>query len=341
MDIDHSTSRYVWEYVSALPTGNEPGYILRKCPSGHQLVNSSEIGGRFNPELQRCRPCGTDQYIINQYHTCQKCPPGLVCDGTEVVTPLVNGSIWNLNDATYELAACPYGRAVVNMDNGEFNAEVQQCAECSVGEECTMTLCTECSPCQPGYYKSFDGTAQCDSCPADTYRERSGARDLDACQVCPPDSTTWGLRGQVNIMACKCKQDHYLDSDGTCKVCPPNAECPYNTSLQTIVVMPNFWRDSMSTSRLFGCNCDVSGRSTCLGSNHSGGERQSQKETLARDSDRYCVAGHRGPLCSVCSEPSKYFDKTTVQCQHCKPSMAGYVFLSIAAVGGLCYLAVE
>lgn len=61
---------HIWEYDEDIAN-----YILRKCPPGHRLVNSSS-GGIFNPALQMCQACGKNMYIIDQYGPCQDCPEG-------------------------------------------------------------------------------------------------------------------------------------------------------------------------------------------------------------------------------------------------------------------------
>ena len=66
-----SGDEHVWEYSRNLDT-----FVLRSCPPGFQLVNSSN--GVFNPALQRCIPCGPTFYIIDSAFSCQKCPKGTV-----------------------------------------------------------------------------------------------------------------------------------------------------------------------------------------------------------------------------------------------------------------------
>ena len=58
-------------------------YILINCPSGTSLLNST-VGtsrGTFSAQIQQCRPCPSDTYIIDPNHDeCQPCPPGLLAD---------------------------------------------------------------------------------------------------------------------------------------------------------------------------------------------------------------------------------------------------------------------
>jgi hypothetical protein len=61
-----------WEHQSG-------AYILKDCPSGFQLVNSTEGNSRgtFSHDRQRCKPCLAGQYIINSnIDECKNCPLG-------------------------------------------------------------------------------------------------------------------------------------------------------------------------------------------------------------------------------------------------------------------------
>jgi hypothetical protein len=49
--LEASPDDYLWLYDDALPN-----FVLKACPPGHQLVNSS--GGVFNAGIQKCEPCG-------------------------------------------------------------------------------------------------------------------------------------------------------------------------------------------------------------------------------------------------------------------------------------------
>lgn len=66
---------HLWEYDHEVP-----GYVLKKCPRGHQLINVSDTGD-FSQTVQRCRPCGGTNYIIDRHMPCQKCPRGADCPG--------------------------------------------------------------------------------------------------------------------------------------------------------------------------------------------------------------------------------------------------------------------
>jgi len=72
---DDNRDSHLWEYDRDVP-----GFLLKSCPPGHQLLNSSDAAV-FNPILQRCRPCGGTSYIIDREMPCQECPKGADCPG--------------------------------------------------------------------------------------------------------------------------------------------------------------------------------------------------------------------------------------------------------------------
>jgi len=68
--------------VVQLPLGGwivDSGFFkLISCPTGHQLINSNAFGV-FSRDIQACRPCSSNQYILNSNlsnFTCQPCPKG-------------------------------------------------------------------------------------------------------------------------------------------------------------------------------------------------------------------------------------------------------------------------
>ena len=185
---------------------------------------------------QRCHKCSVDnQYIIDpDVDSCQKCPPGLVCQGDATVQRVVENSTWIRHQAgssqVFKLVSCPSGYRRVSTD-GEW--ELQECEPCGKGEECTNATCITCAPCQPGYYKAAVSTDACLACPADRYRETAGASDLGLCRKCQLKSSTQGMRGQTSRRSCECDREYYLitSDEGLasesllCQTCPKGARC--------------------------------------------------------------------------------------------------------------------
>jgi hypothetical protein len=61
---------HAWAYDTILSM-----FVLRSCPPGFQLVNSSSPSDTvFNPKLQMCSGCAVNYYIIDASGPCLKCP---------------------------------------------------------------------------------------------------------------------------------------------------------------------------------------------------------------------------------------------------------------------------
>jgi len=103
-----SPDDHVWEFDELISQ-----FVLKQCPPGHQLVNSSS-GGVFNPTLQLCSACGPSTYIIDQLHPCVKCPQGASCDGVRFESN-AEGSEWEEELASdgsglqKRILSCPAG----------------------------------------------------------------------------------------------------------------------------------------------------------------------------------------------------------------------------------------
>ena len=131
-------------------------YRLVSCPAGYQLFNM--IGGQFSHDIQQCLQCGKDQYIIdsnNSAFSCQTCPAGATCDGSNLYG-LVVGSVWvaNLVSGQYVLSSCPSGYQL-------------------------QSATQECQLCPPGYFCQ-GGAEPAQTCPSG-YFSVSGANSSSAC----------------------------------------------------------------------------------------------------------------------------------------------------------------
>jgi len=179
--------------------------------------------------------CDSNYYRIvanDASDACMACPPGLTCDGTSTVQPVVGGSVWEQDGAIYKLKSCPSGYFVSPASVDASNAALQECMPCGKGEECVTASCVTCSACQPGYYKAAVSTDACASCPANTYAETEGSTALSLCQSCQAKSST-PAAGQSSRRACACDKEYYLiisqeDTDDealSCQVCPKGAVC--------------------------------------------------------------------------------------------------------------------
>jgi predicted outer membrane repeat protein len=226
---------------------------LIHCPGGHTLRSTALTG---SADLQECQPCLATQYILRpDIDACQNCPPGLNCGGTDVVTPVVEGSTWIYNGSIYQLLSCPAGYSVLSSGvSGSFDAIVQRCSPCPKGAECVTAPCTACSLCKPGSYKAAVSIDACLPCPANTYNPLSGGQALSSCQQCPEFSSTQGQVSQGSQTACMCHRGYYMDTintsrtQGNCLTCPAGATCSGGVALFFGKVMTQTIQISISTS---------------------------------------------------------------------------------------------
>ena len=85
--------------------------------------------------------------------------------------------------------------------------------------------------------------------------------------------------------------------------------CPWNATVETLVLEHGFWRHSHATAQTL--RCKLSGSWTpCRGGANAGDE-----------GDGYCKTGHRGPLCAVC-DGYLYLDKLAASCKDCEEAIA-------------------
>ena len=94
------------------------------------------------------------------------------------------------------------------------------------------------------------------------------------------------------------------------------AQCPSNSTLRSIVLLPGHWRLSDRTTDVRPCggstNC-----SGCMGGTSSGG----------------CAAGRGGPLCQICTSKDEYFAAKTASCAACPDWDTQLLFFSLVAAG--------
>jgi len=117
-----------WEEVDGV-------YLLRQCSPGSLLVNSSV-------ELQQCRPCPANSYLLEGSTACAKCPVGAECtvdlncthclEGTNFL-PHIPNSKWDRDTSaldgtyTFRLSSCPSGFLI---ERTEVNPQGDYCRRC-------------------------------------------------------------------------------------------------------------------------------------------------------------------------------------------------------------------
>jgi hypothetical protein len=105
-------------------------YILKSCPNGYQLVNSTNGNSRgmFSHDRQHCKQCLPGQYIIDpNIHECKMCPQGANCTDPSKPTFLVPQSEWISDGGVWVLVGCP---PRFFLDTGP------QCTLCPAGFYC-------------------------------------------------------------------------------------------------------------------------------------------------------------------------------------------------------------
>eukprot|EP00966_Prymnesium_polylepis_P236684 5474152-Prymnesium_polylepis.2 len=84
------------------------------------------------------------------------------------------------------------------------------------------------------------------------------------CEQCPfPFSS---VDGAVGVDACdRCTNGcfHPLGSSA-CEECPSGATCPWNSTIETILVKPNYWRFSPFANTIYKCSGDTADNATEL-----------------------------------------------------------------------------
>ena len=118
----------VWE------EDTEGQFLLRSCPRGHQLINTTD-DGVLDINAQHCSTCGVTTYIIDSLHTCMPCPKGASClDGASFVSN-AQGAAWEEVRAAgggmqRRILECPSG---YSMRRIEQYPEEDDCVRCIQG----------------------------------------------------------------------------------------------------------------------------------------------------------------------------------------------------------------
>jgi predicted outer membrane repeat protein len=130
-----SPSRYIWTNASLLPSpepdyawefvpnctdiakpcdpASAPSFVLRICPPGHTIENTSKSQSKFNQALQECVPCPAGQYVTRPSHPpCVDCPFGGRCQAGRF-EPSVIGSVWEEVGPNWRIRLCPPGYVLV------------------------------------------------------------------------------------------------------------------------------------------------------------------------------------------------------------------------------------
>jgi len=224
-------------------------FELESCPTGYSMKGIGN-GKVSQAEMQLCQPCNRVlHYILNpNTDDCQRCPPGLECNGSHVTFPVTVGSEWTIQSPIMKLNICPTGYkvwpalSIGEVFDNEIHAPKQECQVCPEGMECTLDQCLTCSSCGAGKYKDSPGTVECRDCAASKYNTKIGMKSESDCIRCVPGANTGEQapyrEGAVSIDDCICALNMYMSKNRTgqggaitmqCFKCPAAALCPDGT----------------------------------------------------------------------------------------------------------------
>ena len=374
-------------YVTGTDLTDESGVLMQSevyewrltanevvCSQGYvlQLDNSRLFNGMFGRQGQ-CVLCDAGKYSIHpltgdgELPDCLNCPAGGECPGGHTIT--FEKGTWSSDDRRFFLRSCPQGHKVINMTTistppsrpkggrevaatvaREFSHDIQECALCDKGEECTAETCEICTPCAPGYYKAAVSTEACIACPKNSYRETMGASDPGMCLGCQvkdelfsmrawrgqqktltevdhsqDKSSTKELTGRSSRRACVCDVEYYLimADEGmaqealSCQTCPKGAKCD----------------DSECALRNDGFNCTGGSRIVGEWETFANGQYKLQSCPYGYSaisitvegvdaSEQWCSPCGKGlectkHVCTVCSECAAGFYKSSVSTEAC------------------------
>ena len=292
----------------SLQTRKLGGNVCQDCQDGYYYNSSTIVRSEDRPYSflqERCVPCGQGTYFSKELHgraidQCSPCVPGTYASNT--------GSV--------HCAEC---------DPGTFQASFGQsscglCPERTFSKESGAVKCDIC----PARLSSLNNSATCSYC-SDGYllnqTFRGGLLEVspglnqstssfkyfysDESSYQYKDLSYFNYSTKISFYTYFDGEEFIYESEGSCLFCPPNADCSFNTTLETLGVSPNYWRDSEDTTMLYFC-----------------GENERCTGNLENtSSNNYCKDGYHGPLCKLCNEDRQYFSESEGTCLKC-PSLS-------------------
>ncbi|GMH86050.1 hypothetical protein TL16_g10421 [Triparma laevis f. inornata] len=226
--------------------------------------------------------------------------------------------------------------------------------KCSPGEKNVLNSTLgyfTCQPCEKGFYSTIEESFTCTQCLMGSYLENP-----TTCNVCSskvPDSLSI-INGAEGIESCLCPRGNYFDAkiglNGSCVSCASvqGIDCSRaGASLETLQILPGFWRSSPTSTEVRRCyNTEacvgtVNASTTNVGIASSVSSSSSKNSTPTHvsmtDTNLYCAAGYQGPYCEVCA---KGYSGSFGSCRECKSKnktmqivWTSFIFLLIIVVG--------
>jgi len=291
---------------------------------------------------EECLPCAAGSFSPDVgLAACDPCPRGGYCGEAGAATrmvwePCLAGSFNPANGSNSSAACelCPAGTA--SATRGAESSET--CSPCRPGTVAATAGRAECASCEPGTF-SVAGSDSCSECAAGTYAANPGQGE---CVPCPHPLSS--VNGSTTCSFCMANfylrntsadpGDMFTSPTEFCKPCPPDADCPDNTTLSSLVLPRGFWRASPSSAvltecRLFGGKAKA-GKTRCAGSETGASRRR--RMVVEAGSDAYCASGFTGPECQLCNASNHYLVDGE-ECKECANRAASAGRLTGIALG--------
>ena len=201
---------------------------------------------------------------LSEQAQCLLCPPGTACStGSVAPLPCAPGSM----QAEEERSSCDY---------------------CPPGYFQNVTSSTTCLPCPGGTYAGISGLAECNRCLA----RLSSHEASTSCTLCAEGFFRLDVKTVATPQSC----DNSL-CDG------PGVYCPEDSTLETLVLLPGYWRLSNRSREITSCSGgNVSVRCTGgTGASAAGTRRRllrralHEEASLTAEGDVYCGELYTGP----------------------------------------------
>lgn len=255
------------------------------CGEGSVVPNGCTPGSyASSPGAATCTHCEAGKYQRSRGSTaCLDCLPGSFCPHGAAAPTACPAGLWSGKSGLSDSSQCEYCPLGAYCPEGSSTPQL-----CPAGTIGTRTMRTE---------RSF-----CEACIAHTY----SAPGSSACTWC-----TNGYYERPNMSS-------YVEAmhNAVCDTCLDGADCAPNTKLSTVRLKRGRWRLSPSSRVVSRCT-----RATAAGSGGAGdvnaGTPCRGGEEAGIDGAGYCLEGHRGPLCEVCTQAGQYFDRDLAHCVDC------------------------
>ncbi|KAL1498456.1 hypothetical protein AB1Y20_013781 [Prymnesium parvum] len=215
----------------------------------------------------------------------------------------------------FTLAAAEGGGQCLCPAGSELDAASETCVPCSAGTAKAEVSNGKCALCGRGRQQERLGQVECLVCPPGQFQSETGKA---TCDVCP---ARWN--SSVGASRCDfCGRGYFLErlrEGAQCSDCLPQTDCPYNSTLESLVLRTGYWRASKTSKKIYTCDRGKDGSSSCVGGSNVG-----------RDGQGYCLVNHTGARCLGCTqEKGVYYSGDVAQCIEC-PAIVSRLALFLA-----------